>query len=126
METPKTQPIIVYGHPFCGMLQPVVRMLTSARAEHIYINILTNETGRNQVAKINNGNMSVPTLVFPDGTTMTEPAARTLQSKLEDLGYTLDKRHARSEAITSALRSPAAWTTLAIFIYIVLRVLEII
>ena len=40
-----------------------------------------------RVRAINNGNESVPTLVFPDGSTLTEPTVGELQSKLESLGY---------------------------------------
>lgn len=37
---------------------------------------------RNQVMTINNGYASVPTLVFPDGTTLTEPSFRQLRARL--------------------------------------------
>jgi hypothetical protein len=37
--------------------------------------------------EINNGNASVPTLVFPDGSTLTEPSTAVLRQKLQSLGY---------------------------------------
>jgi mycoredoxin len=37
---------------------------------------------RSQVMTINNGYASVPTLIFPDGTTLTEPSFRQLRTKL--------------------------------------------
>lgn len=33
------------------------------------------------------GNESVPTLLFPDGSTLTEPSVGELKAKLESLGY---------------------------------------
>ena len=36
---------------------------------------------------INHGNASVPTLVFPDGSSLTEPKLDALSRKLDALGY---------------------------------------
>ena len=40
-----------------------------------------------RVREINRGFESVPTLAFPDGSTLTEPTAGELSAKLVELGY---------------------------------------
>ena len=79
--------IIVYGHPTCPALGPLKGLLTHSKVKFEYIDIHQDSVAAARVRAINNGNESVPTLVFPDGSTLTEPTVRELQSKLESLGY---------------------------------------
>lgn len=79
--------IIVYGHPNCSSLRPVKGLLTQLKVKFEYINIHQDGDATARVRAINNSNESVPTLVFPDGSTMTEPTVGELKSKLESLGY---------------------------------------
>jgi mycoredoxin len=79
--------ILVYGHPACPGLGPVRGLLTQSKVEFEYIDIHQDSAAAARVRAINNGNESVPTLVFPDGSTLTEPTVETLKSKLESLGY---------------------------------------
>jgi mycoredoxin len=79
--------IIVYGHPTCPALGPVKGLLTQSKVKFEYIDIHQDSVAAARVRAINNGAESVPTLVFPDGSTLTEPTVGDLQSKLESLGY---------------------------------------
>jgi mycoredoxin len=79
--------VIVYGHPACPNLGPVKGLLTQSKVKFEYIDIHQDSGAAARVRAINNGNESVPTLVFPDGSTLTEPTVGELQSKLESLGY---------------------------------------
>lgn len=79
--------IIVYGHPTCPNLGPVKGLLTQSKVKFEYIDIHQDAVAADHVRTINNGNESVPTLVFPDGSTLTEPTVGELQSKLKSLGY---------------------------------------
>lgn len=79
--------ILVYGHPGCPAVPPVTAMLTQAKVAFDYINIRQQPQAAAQVRAINNGNESVPTLLFPDGSTLTEPSASELKRKLEAMGY---------------------------------------
>lgn len=81
--------IIVYAHPFCPMLPPVLGMLKQAKVEYDYINIHEDDEARQRVREINNGNESVPTLVFPDGSILTEPSGMQLRKRLIAEGYTV-------------------------------------
>lgn len=81
------QVIRLYGTPFCPGLPPVRAMLEQVGVEYEYIDISRDSEARERVREINQGYESVPTIVFLDGTTLTEPSAGELQKKLEALGY---------------------------------------
>jgi mycoredoxin len=80
-------PILVYGHETCPMVVPVRVMLNRANVPYHYINIRQNADGAARVRAINNGNETVPTLVFEDGTTLTEPSPAQLSTRLRALGF---------------------------------------
>jgi mycoredoxin len=82
-----TERIILYGTPTCPMVLPVSGILRRAEAPFVYININKDSAAKEIVRSINNGNESVPTLVFPDKTTLTEPSRAELQEKLLEFGY---------------------------------------
>ena len=79
--------IIVYGHRWCGMVRPVLEALDRAGAPYEYVNIHEDAAGRERVREINHGNESVPTLVFPDGSTLTEPTLAALNVRLRAMGF---------------------------------------
>ncbi|MCK5054767.1 MAG: hypothetical protein KAR65_10825 [Anaerolineales bacterium] len=54
-----------------------------------YVDIRKDNAGRMRVKEINAGNESVPTLVFADGSTLTEPSRELLFTHLESLGNDL-------------------------------------
>lgn len=62
-------------------------MLTQAKVPYTYVNIQQDAQAAALVRSINQGNESVPTLVFPDGSTLTEPSTTDLKRKLEAMGY---------------------------------------
>ena len=82
-----TEKIVVYGHPACAMVPPIMNLLKRAKVDFVYVNIHQKPKAAAIVRKINHGYESVPTLVFPDGSTLTEPSTFTLKTKLESLGY---------------------------------------
>lgn len=79
--------IILYGHTTCPGVPPVKGVLNQINAPYEYVNIHQDTEAAVQVRDINNGYESVPTLVFPDGSTLTEPSFAELKVKLESLGY---------------------------------------
>ena len=78
--------IVLYGTPMCGMVPGVRSVLERAGASYQYIDISRDAEARRRVREINEGFESVPTLEFPDGSTLTEPTARELAEKLATLG----------------------------------------
>ena len=79
--------IVLYGTPACSMIPSVRNILQRADADYEYVDIYKVLEARERVREINHGYESVPTLVFPDDSTLTEPSAGDLKSKLESLGY---------------------------------------
>ena len=81
--------VMLYGHTTCPNVPPIRGMLARAKVEYKYINIHKDGEAAALVREINDGYESVPTLVFPDGSTLTEPTVKQLKTKLEALGYTV-------------------------------------
>ncbi len=79
--------ITVYGHPACPGVGPVKGVLNQTKVEYDYINIRQDPEAAALVREINQGYESVPTLVFPDGSTLTEPGVGELSAKLKTMGY---------------------------------------
>lgn len=87
MEAKSNEPIMMYAHNACPMVPPVLSVLMQARAKYKYVDIHKDMAARELVKDINNGYESVPTLVFPDGSILTEPGAGELRDKLMSMGY---------------------------------------
>jgi len=87
-----SEKIIVYGTPVCPMVPPVRGMLSQSHVDYDYIDISKDSPSRERVRQINSGNESVPTIEFPDGTTLTEPSMGELERKLKTLGYEVPLR----------------------------------
>ena len=79
--------IKMYGTPVCPMVPPVRGVLNRANADFEYIDIMQDTEALVRVKEINDGNASVPTLAFADGSTLTEPSLGQLKAKLKTLGY---------------------------------------
>lgn len=109
----------VYTRPGCPMTGPVVNVLEQSGVPHLRIDIYQDEDAREFVRQVNNGNESVPTLRFPDGSTLTEPGPLELRNKLTSMGHRVP--------VWVLLRSN--WPMLltgAVILYAILRFLEII
>jgi mycoredoxin len=74
--------IIVYGTSWCGGSRRAKRIMDDNKIEYRWIDIDEDKDARALVEKINNGYRSVPTIVFPDGTILVEPADEKLVEKL--------------------------------------------
>jgi mycoredoxin len=79
--------IVLYGRPTCPANSWVKDMLERADVDYEYVDISVDSSAQQRLREINHGYESVPTLVFPDGSSLTEPAADELKAKLEELGY---------------------------------------
>ena len=74
--------IIVYSTDWCGDCRRAKRFLDEHQIAYENVNIDENSEGEQIVRKLNNGNRSVPTIVFPDGTILVEPSNIQLAEKL--------------------------------------------
>lgn len=74
--------IVMYGTPWCGDCARARRVLETAGTEYHYIDIVGNAEASAIVERINNGNRSVPTIIFPDGSVLVEPSNAELEAKI--------------------------------------------
>lgn len=72
----------MYSANWCGDCRRSKRLLDSLNVEYSIIDIETDEAAAAKVIEINNGMRSIPVIIFPDGTHMTEPSDIDLKAKL--------------------------------------------
>lgn len=77
------QLIKVYGTSWCGDTRRVRTFLEAHNIAYEWIDIDTDPEAAKFVQEVNNGYRSVPTLLFADGSTLTEPSTSDLMKKLE-------------------------------------------
>jgi mycoredoxin len=74
--------ITLYTSSGCAHAWAVERFMEDNEIAVELVNIDRDQEARQLVMAINNGYASVPTLVFPDGSTLTEPSFQALRAKL--------------------------------------------
>jgi len=77
--------ITVYGTGWCPDSLRARRLLEREGIDFQYIDIDENQEGEALVRQTNHGNRSVPTIFFPDGAILVEPAGSVLRSKIGEL-----------------------------------------
>jgi mycoredoxin len=77
-----SQKLLVYATTWCTQSRNTRAFLDLHQVDYEFIDIDQDKAGEAFVLKTNSGYRSVPTLLFPDGTTLTEPSQSELASKL--------------------------------------------
>ena len=78
--------ITMYGAEWCGDCRRSKRFLDTNNIKYNYIDIETDPAASDKVIEINGGMRSIPVIIFPDGTHLTEPSDIALKAKLTSLG----------------------------------------
>lgn len=79
----QTNQIIVYGHNRCGLSKIIARTLQTNEIDHEWRDILQGDPAwKDELKKLARGYLSVPTIVFPDGSVLVEPSPKKLMEKL--------------------------------------------
>ncbi len=78
----KNNRIIVYGTRWCPDCVRTRLFFDQRKVAYDYIDIDQDINGRKFVMETNHGFCSVPTILFPDGSTLTEPASHLLELKI--------------------------------------------
>lgn len=81
-------PLTMYSTQWCGFCKRLKAQLGRAGVEINEVDIERDEAAAEFVMSINGGNQTVPTLLFPDGSTMVNPSASQVQAKLAQLATT--------------------------------------
>jgi len=74
--------LIVYATAWCGDCHRTRRFLDEHRVAYRWVDIDQDREADGLVRKVNRGNRSVPTLVFPDGSLLVEPSTLELAQRL--------------------------------------------
>src|SRR5215467_8612717 len=74
--------IIVYGTTWCPDCRRAKQFLRDQRISFAWVDIEHDAEGLAVVERVNDGKHIIPTIVFPDGSTLTEPSNARLAQKL--------------------------------------------
>lgn len=75
----------MYTTTWCGYCQRLKRQLTEADIAFEEVDIEQNPDAAKLIEQHNGGNQTVPTLIFSDGTSLTNPSVKQVQEKLLSL-----------------------------------------
>ncbi len=70
---------------WCGYCARLKSQLGRAGVAFDEVDIESHPDGASIVAKVNNGNLTVPTLLFGDGSALTNPSVTQVSTKLAEL-----------------------------------------
>ncbi len=79
--------IVFYGTAWCGDCCRARQIFLQMNIEYTEVNIDADRQAEAFVRQVNRGNRSVPTIVFPDGSTLTEPDNTSLSNKLNQYKF---------------------------------------
>ena len=77
---------VMYSTTWCGYCKRLKSQLADIGITFDEINIEEVPGTAEIVEKVNGGNRTVPTLVFSDGTAMTNPSVKQVAAKMAELG----------------------------------------
>jgi mycoredoxin len=77
--------IKIYGTKWCPDCRRAKQVLDRHATPFEWIDIEDDAAAAAYVQKVNRGYRSVPTIVFPDGSVLVEPANAALEKKLAEL-----------------------------------------
>jgi mycoredoxin len=73
--------LIMYTTPWCGFCRNLKRQLARDGIELTEVDIEQDPAACEFVMSVNGGNQTVPTVVFPDGTTLVNPSAAQVRER---------------------------------------------
>lgn len=79
---PATGTVTMYSTPWCGYCRRLKRQLDEAGMGYTEIDIEQHPEAASFVEEVNGGNQTVPTVVFPDGSALTNPSLADVRERL--------------------------------------------
>ena len=73
--------IVMYTTEYCSDCMRIKKFFEANNIPHLRVGLEENPEATDFVMKVNNVYQSVPTLVFPDGSVLVEPAWEELKAK---------------------------------------------
>lgn len=83
-----TQPLTMYTTTWCAFCKRLKRQLAADGIEMTEVDIEQDPAAAEYVMSVNGGFQTVPTVVFPDGSALTNPSAAAVKERLQDLAVT--------------------------------------
>jgi mycoredoxin len=74
--------LTVYSTQWCGYCHRLMKQLDREGVGYAVVDIETEPTAADFVMTVNGGNQTVPTVVFPDGTALTNPSVGEVKQRL--------------------------------------------
>jgi mycoredoxin len=79
------EPLTMYTTPWCGFCRRLKSQLAREGIEVVEVNIEADPAAADYVMSVNGGNQTVPTMVFPDGSALTNPSVAQVKNRLTEL-----------------------------------------
>jgi mycoredoxin len=77
-----TANVTMYTTSWCGYCVRLKKLMQREGIEFAEVNIETDESAADRVMQANGGNRTVPTLVFADGSALTNPSIDQVKAQL--------------------------------------------
>jgi len=81
-----TAAVTMFTTPWCGYCKRLKRQMIDAGIAFDEVDIEREPAAAQVVEEVNHGNQTVPTLVFADGTAMTNPSLAQITDRLATIG----------------------------------------
>ncbi len=78
-----TAGLTVYSTPWCGYCHRLMRQLDREGVPYTAVDIEREPQAAQYVREVNGGNQTVPTVVFADGTAMTNPSVKDVLARID-------------------------------------------
>lgn len=82
MTAPVTGELTMYTTTWCGFCRRLKSQLAREGIHMVEVDIEKDPAAAEFVMSVNGGNQTVPTVVFPDGTAVTNPSAKEVKARL--------------------------------------------
>ncbi len=81
-----TDRLTVYSTPWCGSCARLKKQLERGGVDFADVDIERDGSAADYVMSVNGGNQTVPTVLFPDGTALTNPSYAEVTAAMERAG----------------------------------------
>lgn len=79
---PAAGEVTMFSTTWCGYCRVLKKALDREGIEYTEVNVEQHPTAAEYVMSVNGGNRTVPTLLFPDGTSATNPSLAEVKARL--------------------------------------------
>ena len=79
---PERPKLTMYSTSWCGYCHRLASQLDREGIEYAVVDIEADPSAAEIVERVNAGNRTVPTVVFPDGSALTNPSLREVKARL--------------------------------------------